>query len=46
MGNIFLWNMLHNLPQIIYSSIISAVINELIKLLSLTEITLNPVFII
>ena len=35
----FGFNFIHNLPQIIYSSIISAVINELVKLLSLTEIS-------
>ena len=33
------FDFVHNLPQIIYSSIISAVINEIIKLLTLTEIS-------
>ena len=32
------FNFIQNLPKIIYSSIISAVINEIIKLLALTEI--------
>ena len=32
------FNFINNLPQIIYSSIISTVINEIIKLLALTEI--------
>ena len=35
------FNFIYNLPQIIYSSIISSVINAIIKIFSLTELTIK-----